>query len=44
VIKTGAEFEVLAENDLGEYTLSSPAISDGHIFLRTTGFLYSIGQ
>jgi len=44
VIKTGAEFEVLAENDLGEYTLASPAVSDGHIFLRTTGFLYSIGK
>src|SRR5690348_1804186 len=32
VIKAGPKFEVLAENDLGDYTLSSPAISDGHIF------------
>ena len=44
VIKAGDTFEVLAANDLGDYTLSSPAISDGHIFLRTTKFLYSIGK
>jgi hypothetical protein len=41
-IKAGDTFEVLAANDLGDYTLSSPAISDGHIFMRTTKFLYSI--
>ncbi len=44
VIKTGPKFEVLAENDLSDYTLSSPAISDGHIFMRTARFLYSIGK
>ncbi|HYE14591.1 MAG TPA: PQQ-binding-like beta-propeller repeat protein, partial [Pyrinomonadaceae bacterium] len=35
VIKAGPAFEVLAENDLGEYCLSSPAVSDGQIFIRT---------
>src|SRR3989441_11211036 len=44
VMKTGSKFEVLAENDLSDYTLSSPAISDGHIFMRTARFLYSIGK
>lgn len=44
VIKAGAEFEVLAENPLDEYTLSSPAISDGQIFIRTTKHLYCIGK
>lgn len=44
VLKAGPEFEVLAENDLGEYTLSSPAISDGQIFLRTEKAVYCIGQ
>jgi outer membrane protein assembly factor BamB len=44
VIKAGPEFEVLAENDLDEYTLSSPAVSDGQIFIRTDAFLYAIGQ
>ena len=44
VMRAGPKFEVLAENDLAGYTLSSPAISDGHIFLRTTEFLYLIGK
>lgn len=44
VIKAGPTFQVLSENDLNDYTLSSPAISEGHIFLRTAGFLYSIGK
>jgi len=43
VFRSGPKFEVLAENDLDDYTLSSPAISDGQIFLRTTKFLYAIG-
>jgi outer membrane protein assembly factor BamB len=44
VVKAGEKFEVLAENDLKEYCLSSPAISDGQIFIRTTGHLYAIGK
>ena len=44
VVQAGPEFAILAENDLGEYTLSSPAVSDGQIFIRTEGFLYAIGQ
>jgi outer membrane protein assembly factor BamB len=43
VIQAGPKFAVLAENDLGDYALSSPAISGGRIFIRTTGFLYAIG-
>jgi hypothetical protein len=35
---------VLAENDLAEYTLSSPAISEGQIFIRTESALYAIGK
>ena len=44
VFRTGPEFDVLAENPLDDYVLSSPAISDGQIFIRTTGFLYAIGE
>ena len=44
VFKTGPTFEVLAENDFDDYCLSSPAISDGQIFIRTTGHLYAIGE
>jgi outer membrane protein assembly factor BamB len=43
VVKAGPRFELLAENDLAEYTLSSPAVSEGQIFIRTSGHLYCIG-
>jgi len=44
VFAAGPEFKILAENDLADYTLSSPAVSDGQIFLRTTKHLYCIGK
>lgn len=44
VVNAGPQFEVLARNDLGDYTLSSPAISDGQIFIRTASALYAIGE
>lgn len=44
VIKAGETFEMLAENSLDDYTLSSPAISDGQIFIRTKTHLWCIGQ
>lgn len=44
VLKAGPKFEVLAENHLNDYTLSSPAVSDGQIFMRTAQFLYCIGK
>jgi outer membrane protein assembly factor BamB len=43
VLRAGPTFEVLAENDLGDYTLSSPAVSEGQIFIRTASFVYAIG-
>ena len=44
VVKAGPAFEVLAENDFDDYTLSSPAVSEGQIFFRTRNFLYAIGK
>lgn len=44
VVKAGPKFEVLAENALNDYCLSSPAISDGQIFIRTAQNLYCIGR
>jgi len=44
VIKAGPKFEVLAENALNDYSLSSPAISGGQIFIRTASNLYCIGK
>jgi outer membrane protein assembly factor BamB len=45
VVRSGPKFEVLAENVLptDEKVLSSPAISDGQIFIRTADSLYCIG-
>lgn len=36
------KYEVLAENDLGEQSHSTPAASDGQLFLRTFEHLYCI--
>jgi outer membrane protein assembly factor BamB len=44
VIRSGPKFELLSQNDLQDYTLSSPAISDGQIFVRTASFIYAIGR
>jgi outer membrane protein assembly factor BamB len=44
VFKAGPAFEVVAENDLQDHTLSSPAVSDGQIFIRTAQHLYCIGE
>ena len=43
VLDAGPMFKVLAENDMAGYTLSSPAISDSQIVIRTQKFLYCIG-
>lgn len=44
VVKAGPQFEILAENAMNDYCLSSPAISDGQIFIRTASHLYCIGK
>jgi outer membrane protein assembly factor BamB len=43
VLKAGPKFEILAENQLDGYCLSTPAISEGQIFIRTAQNLYCIG-
>lgn len=44
VVRAGPKFEILAENHFDDYTLSSPAVSEGQIFIRTTGGLWAIGK
>ncbi len=44
VVKTGAKYELLATNPMGEVMMATPAISDGLIFVRTTSHLYAIGS
>jgi len=44
VVKAGPEFQLLAENEFDDYSLSSPAISGGTMYFRTTKFLWAIGN
>lgn len=44
VLRAGRTAEVLATNDLDERMLASPAISSGHLFLRSDGTLFCIGK
>lgn len=44
IVRPGPNLDVVAENKLGEYCYSSPAISQGQIFLRAEKHLYCIGK
>jgi outer membrane protein assembly factor BamB len=44
VYKAGPKFELVAQNALDDYSLSSPAVSEGQIFIRTSGHLWVIGD
>ena len=44
VFKAGPTFELLAENTLGDYTLATPAVSGGRLFIRTSKKLHAIGK
>ncbi len=43
VFKAGPKFELVAQNELGEKTYASPAVSEGQIFPRGFQNLYCIG-
>ncbi len=43
VVKPGAEWEVLAVNQLEDRCIATPAIADGRLFLRTGRHLYAFG-
>lgn len=44
VIQPGAEFQLLAQNPLGEVCQASIAVSGQHLYLRTASHLYAIGE
>ena len=44
VYKAGPKFVPVAQNDLDDYCLSSMAVSEGQIFLRTSKHLWVIGN
>jgi outer membrane protein assembly factor BamB len=43
IVRPGPELEVIHENRLGEFTYASPAVSQGHIYIRGVTHLYAIG-
>lgn len=43
VVRAGKEYELLAQNPMGEECMATPAISDGVLFWRTRGHLVAIG-
>ena len=44
VIDSGKEFEVVAKNSLDEMSMSTPAIADGGLYIRTRTKLYRISN
>jgi outer membrane protein assembly factor BamB len=44
VLRAGRTADILAKNELNERILSSPAISDRHLFLRSDGTLFCVGD
>jgi outer membrane protein assembly factor BamB len=44
VVRAGANFELIAENTIGQRCYASPAISRGQIFLRSEKHLFCIGK
>jgi outer membrane protein assembly factor BamB len=44
VVNAGKTFEVLAKNPIGELSFSSPAFSNGQIFIRGEKHLFCIGK
>ena len=43
IVDAARTFRVVAECDLGEDTIASPAVAGGNLFIRTRGHLYRIG-
>jgi hypothetical protein len=44
VVKAGAEFQLLAVNDMGDVCMAVPAISGGMLFVRSQNFLFALGR
>jgi hypothetical protein len=44
VARAGRTYEELAKNEMKEVIMTTPAISDGLIVVRTLGHVYGIGE
>jgi hypothetical protein len=42
VVKPGREFKVVAESEVGEDTIATPAFSNGQLFIRGVDHLFCI--
>jgi outer membrane protein assembly factor BamB len=43
VVRAGPKFEIVAQNDMGEFIAASPVIANGRLYIRTYDALYAIG-
>jgi outer membrane protein assembly factor BamB len=43
VVRAGPKYEYVGANPMGEVIMATPAVSDGMIFVRTTGHLFAVG-
>jgi hypothetical protein len=43
VLALGPEYKVLAENDVSETVMATPAISDGVLYIRGRKHLFAVG-
>ncbi len=44
VLKAAGEWEVMAVNELDDECFATPAIADGHLYIRTRSALYNFGK
>ncbi len=44
VVKAGPTFELLAVNEMDDYIMATPAISNGTLFIRSQHYLWALGQ
>ncbi len=44
VVKAGKTYEQVAKNDMGERLMSSPALSEGVLYIRAQNHLFAIGK
>lgn len=44
VVKAGPDFELLAENEMGDICMTVPALSGGRLFLRSQHYLFAMQQ
>jgi len=44
ILKAGPAYELLAQNDLGEICMATPAITEGIIFFRTINQLIAVSM